>query len=85
MRGRAIEKRGLTFNLIIMKFEKLSDKKFDDFKTSEVPYPRSIYGGYSGETSNQHQYDQQKQNSTTVDFTKKINTPSTINDGFKDY
>jgi hypothetical protein len=67
-----------------MKFEKISDEKFNDFKSSEIAFPQSVYGGYTGETSTQTQYDQEKKNGA-VDSTNKINDPQTRDDGFKDY
>ncbi len=67
-----------------MKFEKISDKKFASFKSAEVVFPQSVYGGYTGETSTQTQYDQEKANKS-VDYTNKINDPYKKDDGFKDY
>jgi hypothetical protein len=33
-----------------MKLEKISDKKFQMFASSEVKMPHSVFGGYKGET-----------------------------------
>jgi hypothetical protein len=34
-----------------MKLEKISDKKFQMFASSEVKMPHTVFGGYKGETN----------------------------------
>jgi hypothetical protein len=65
-----------------MKLEKISDKKFQIFASSEVKMPHTVFGGYKGETYTPHSQTQdQIKDGGGVDSTKD-GTSGVRNDGF---
>jgi hypothetical protein len=64
-----------------MKLEKISDKKFQMFASSEVKMPHNVFGGYKGETLKPGAQDQIK-DGAPEDTTTDGQPEKGRNDGF---
>jgi len=81
VRRRAIEKRGLTFNLIIMKFEKIGDSKFASFKQDEVLNPILITGGWTDTSNPGISHDRFQPSGSMTDYQSTANGSTFTGDG----
>ena len=83
VRRKAVKKRERLVQFTIMKFEKISDKKFAAFKQSEVVNPILISGGWT-DTSNpgvSHDRYQDTAGTTTMDnYTQSANVTAISQD-----